>query len=55
MERWYDVEIIFRNKKLEEELLNGDFRKETLVQALEGLSFTTDFKYRIEDKTVIIY
>lgn len=55
MERWYDVEIIFRNKKLEEELLNGDFRKETLSQALEGLRFTTDFKYRIENQTVIIY
>lgn len=55
MERWYDVEIIFRNKKLEEELLNGDFRKETLSQALEGLRFTTDFNYRIEEKTVIIF
>ena len=55
MERWYDVEIIFRNRKLEEELLNGDFRKETLSQALEALRFTTDFKYRIENKTVIIY
>ena len=55
MERWYDVEIIFRNKKLEEELLNGDFRKETLTQALEGLRFTTDFKYKIEGNTVIIY
>jgi ferric-dicitrate binding protein FerR (iron transport regulator) len=55
MERWYDVEIIFRNRKLEEELLNGDFRKETLIQALEGLRFTTDFNYRIEEKTVIIF
>lgn len=55
MERWYDVKIIFRNKKLEEELLNGDFRKETLSQALEALRFTTDFKYRIEEKTVIIF
>ncbi len=55
MERWYDVEIIFRNKKLEEELLNGDFRKETLIQALDGLRFTTDFKYKIEGNTVIIF
>lgn len=55
MERWYDVEIIFRNKKLEEELLTGDFRKETLNQALEALRFTTGFKYRIEEKTVLIF
>ncbi len=55
MERWYDVRIQFRNKTLEDELLNGDFRKETLKQALEALRITTDFRYKIEDKTVLIY
>ncbi|HLO38559.1 MAG TPA: FecR family protein, partial [Lacibacter sp.] len=55
MERWYDVKIEFKKKSLEDELLNGDFRKETLTQALEALRFTTDFKYRIDEKTVIIY
>lgn len=55
MERWYDVRIQFRNRALEEELLNGDFRKETLRQALDGLRITTDFRYKIEDKTVLIY
>lgn len=55
MERWYDVRIQFRNRSLEEELLTGDFRKETLKQALEALRITTDFRYKIEDKTVLIY
>lgn len=55
MERWYDVRIQFRNRALEDELLNGDFRKETLKQALDGLRITTDFRYKIEDKTVLIY
>ena len=55
MERWYDVKIQFRNRVLEDELLNGDFRKETLKQALDALRITTDFQYKIEDKTVLIY
>ncbi|MEJ8843271.1 FecR family protein [Lacibacter sp. H375] len=55
MERWYDVRIHFRNRALEDELLNGDFRKETLKQALDALRITTDFRYKIEDKTVLIY
>ena len=55
MERWYDVRIQFRNRALESELLNGDFRKETLKQALDALRITTDFRYKIEDKTVLIY
>ncbi|QNA46176.1 FecR family protein [Lacibacter sediminis] len=55
MERWYDVRIQFRNRSLEDELLNGDFRKETLKQALDALRITTDFRYKIEDKTVLIY
>jgi transmembrane sensor len=55
MERWYDVKIQFRTSSLEDELLNGDFRKETLSQALDALQITTDFKYKIEGRTVIIY
>lgn len=55
MERWYDVNIQFRKAPLEDELLTGDFRKETLKQALDALRITTDFRYKIEDKTVIIY
>jgi ferric-dicitrate binding protein FerR (iron transport regulator) len=55
MERWYDVRIQFRNRTLEDELLTGDFRKETLKQALDALRITTDFRYKIEDKTVLIY
>lgn len=55
MERWYDVEILFAKKTLENEVLNGDFRNETLTQALDALRFTTDFTYKIEGKKVIIY
>lgn len=55
MERFYDVRIQFRTRTLEEELLNGELRKETLKQALDALRITTDFRYKIEDKTVLIY
>jgi ferric-dicitrate binding protein FerR (iron transport regulator) len=53
--RWYDVTFEFMNKNLEEEPLNGAFENETLKQALDALKITTNFKYRIEDKKVIIY
>ncbi|RXK62268.1 FecR family protein [Lacibacter luteus] len=55
MERWYDVKIIFKNQELEMEELRGDFSKETLQQALDALRFASNFRYKIEGKTVIIY
>nr|WP_294905284.1 FecR family protein [uncultured Lacibacter sp.] len=55
MERWYDVTITFKTRELETEELNGDFSKETLRQALDALRFTTNFNYKIDGKTVIIY
>lgn len=55
MERWYDIKIEFKKKSMEDEILTGDFTKETLKQALDALRFTANFKYKIEATTVIIY
>lgn len=55
MERWYDVKIEFKKKSLEQEILTGDFTKETLKQALDALRFTVNFKYKIDATTVTIY
>lgn len=55
MERWYDVRIEFRNKKLEDVWITGSFDNETLTQALEALQFSFAFNYEINDKTVIVY
>ena len=57
MGRWYDVEFEFKNSQLEEERLTGSFDGETLVEALEALRFTNNyrFNYKIEDKRVLIF
>lgn len=57
MGRWYDVEFEFRNKGMEEEPLTGSFDTETLVQSLEALRFSNNYKfnYKIEDKKVLIF
>lgn len=57
MGRWYDVEFEFRNKNMEDENLTGSFETETLVQSLEALRFSINyrFNYKIEGKKVVIY
>jgi transmembrane sensor len=54
MERWYDVEFEFRNKKPENLMMYGTFTNETLEQALEALQFSFGFGYEVKDKKVII-
>jgi len=55
MERWYDSEFEFRNKKLEDIHMNGSFISETLEQAMDALKYTNGFSYEIKDRKVIIY
>ena len=55
MERWYDVSFEFDNKSKENLLMYGTFTTETVREALEALVFSFGFKYRIENKKVIIY
>lgn len=55
LERWYNVQIIFKSKKWEQQYLSGSFEMENLEQALQALSFTTGFKYISDNGQVIIY
>lgn len=55
MERWYDVEIQFSNKALEEIRMTGSFEKETLIQAIEALRFISNFNYKVENDLITIY
>lgn len=55
MERWYDVQIEFKNKYWEQQYLKGSFEKESLEQALKALKFTTGFNYKIEGYKISIY
>jgi hypothetical protein len=54
MERWYDVNISFSNKNMENRIMTGSFENETIAQALEALKIAESFSYSIEGKNIII-
>jgi len=55
MERWYSVHIEFANESVKAARLTGNFEKETIVEALNALQFTTKFSYTIKNNIVTIY
>ena len=52
LESWYGVSIKYKSGN--DGIYNGIFKNESLENVLDGLGFTTDFKYSIEDKNVIL-
>jgi transmembrane sensor len=54
MERWYNVTIIIKNKKLKNEILTGTFEKETIHQAIKALQVTSSFNYAVSNDTIIL-
>src|SRR5690606_40946214 len=53
MERWYNVEIEFRNKELPELRFTGMFRNEKLEVALKAMQLTEPSNYIIVNGLVI--
>jgi transmembrane sensor len=54
MERWYGVNIVFKNNKLKNIRFTGVFEKETIEQALEALHYTAAFDYNLKDNLITI-
>ncbi len=54
MERWYNVQIVFRDEEVADWRFKADFTKESLEEALRALSIATKFRYRINNDTVTI-
>jgi ferric-dicitrate binding protein FerR (iron transport regulator) len=54
MERWYNVEIVFKDVKLQTEPMSGSFTNETVQQALLALSGTTPFHYTMLGNKITI-
>lgn len=53
--RWYDVDVIFENKKLESLEFKGSLdKKQSLKEILSIMKSTTINSYEIKDKTLII-
>lgn len=55
MERWFNVQIVFKNQAVANYRLRGAFEKETIEEALEGLQLIVPFKYKINGRMVEIY
>ncbi|WPV01281.1 FecR family protein [Mucilaginibacter sp. cycad4] len=55
MERWYGVEIKFKNDEMKKYRFTGTYEKETITQALDALRITEDFHYKIKNSIIYIY
>lgn len=55
LERWYGVNIRFKNDKVQQLRFSGTFTRETIEQALAGLKITGGFNYSVSDSTILIY
>jgi len=55
MERWYGVNIKFKNDELKEYRFTGVFEKETIFQALSALQRIEPFRYKFKNGLIYIY
>lgn len=54
MERWYNVEITFKDEKIKTERFSGTFENEAIQQALDYISIATAFHYTIQGNKITI-
>lgn len=54
MERWYDVHIHFRNEKMKNILMNGDFDNVGIHEAMHILQMMVGFNYTITGNNIFI-
>ncbi|MBX2840306.1 MAG: FecR domain-containing protein [Flammeovirgaceae bacterium] len=54
LERWYGVEFQVKKNEINGGY-SGEYKNKSLENVLEGVSFALKFKYKIEEKIVIIY
>lgn len=55
LERWYDVDIIIKDKALYETSFTGKHLNDSLTSALESICFAIDARYEIKGRTVTIF
>ena len=55
IERWYNVEIVVKNKKLSANTYTVTFENKSLDEVLEGLQFSAHFQYQLKDGVVTIW
>jgi transmembrane sensor len=55
MEKWYGVEFVFETLQLEQIRFTGAFTTETVWEALQAMQYTARFKFKKNDRRIIIY
>jgi len=55
MERWYNVDIIFKDPRLYNYHFGGSFAHETIQEALNALQLTAGFTYKIKGNEIELY
>lgn len=55
LERWYGVQIVFRNDAVKQYVFSGSFASESVTQALQALQLTEDFHFENKGTQIIIY
>ena len=55
MERWYNIELEIKDRRLAERRFSGIFEKESIVQALDALKISMPFKYEQVGNKIIIH
>ena len=55
LERWYGVQFILDSDLKLDNSITADFDNQTLEYLLDGLSYMSSIKYRIEDKKVYLF
>jgi transmembrane sensor len=54
LERWYGVNIRFKNPEMQQLYFTGDFKNESISQALDALKLSNNFNYTIEGNNITI-
>lgn len=54
LERWFNVEIFFENKAIEDCIIRSEYKNENLINILESMKFILGIDYRLEENNRII-
>jgi ferric-dicitrate binding protein FerR (iron transport regulator) len=55
LERWYGVKFVIKRKAPITDGFTGHYKNPSLRLVLEGMSFSSEFKFKIQGDTVLIY
>ena len=54
LERWFNVEVVFENKAIENCIIRSEYKNENLINILESMKFILGIEYRLEDNQRVI-